>query len=64
MDEQLIQLDAIYDLPWNRIGPYLIGVITGYVLTIKLDGKLKIKKVRYFKVCNKFVLMNYDCSHI
>ncbi|KAK4881188.1 hypothetical protein RN001_004507 [Aquatica leii] len=44
MDEQFIQLDAIYDLPWNRIGPYLVGVITGYVLTIKLEGKLNLRK--------------------
>ncbi|KAF5279566.1 hypothetical protein FQR65_LT03388 [Abscondita terminalis] len=44
MDEQFVQLDAIYDLPWNRIGPYLVGVITGYILIVKLDGKLTLKK--------------------
>lgn len=44
MDEQYVKLDAIYDFPWNRIGPYLIGVVTGYILTVKLEGKLNVKK--------------------
>lgn len=45
MDEQLAQLDAIYDLPWNRIGPYLVGAISGYILVIKLNGKLNLSRV-------------------
>lgn len=48
MDEQLVQLDAIYDLPWNRMGPYLVGVITGYILVVKLQKKLELKKVNLF----------------
>ncbi|XP_025830740.1 nose resistant to fluoxetine protein 6 [Agrilus planipennis] len=44
MDEQLISLDAIYHLPWQRIGPYIVGFITGYILVVKLDMKLKISK--------------------
>lgn len=46
MDEQLVQLDAIYDLPWNRIGPYLVGVITAYILKVKLKNTLTLTKVR------------------
>lgn len=45
MDEQLTELDAIYDLPWNRIGPYLIGVITAYIYVVKLKQKLILKEV-------------------
>ncbi|RZC40276.1 nose resistant to fluoxetine protein 6-like, partial [Asbolus verrucosus] len=45
MDEQLSDLDAIYDLPWNRIGPYLIGVITAYIFLVKFERKLILKEV-------------------
>ncbi|KAL1506261.1 hypothetical protein ABEB36_005655 [Hypothenemus hampei] len=44
LDDQLEHLDAIYDLPWNRIGPYLVGVATAYILIIKLDNKLILKE--------------------
>ncbi|KAL7303579.1 hypothetical protein TKK_0003736 [Trichogramma kaykai] len=42
MDEQYNMLDVLYDPPWTRIGPYLIGMITAYVVT-RLDGKLHLK---------------------
>ncbi|KAF5292693.1 hypothetical protein FQA39_LY13905 [Lamprigera yunnana] len=58
MDEQFVQLDAIYDLPWNRIGPYLIGVLTGYILTVKLEGKLKLKKCHLTLMWIVFPLIN------
>ncbi|KAK9878820.1 hypothetical protein WA026_003655 [Henosepilachna vigintioctopunctata] len=44
MDEQLVHLDDIYDLPWNRIGPYLVGTATGYFLVEKLQYKLVLGK--------------------
>ncbi|CAG9765415.1 unnamed protein product [Ceutorhynchus assimilis] len=44
LDDQLEQLDAIYDLPWNRIGPYMVGLITAYILVIKLKNKLVLKE--------------------
>lgn len=49
MDEQLDKLDAIYDLPWNRMGPYLVGMITGYILIVKLNKTLVLKKVLFAK---------------
>ncbi|KAK5649569.1 hypothetical protein RI129_000598 [Pyrocoelia pectoralis] len=58
MDEQFAQLDAIYDFPWNRIGPYLIGVVTGYILTIKLEGKLNLKKPYLILMWIIFPLIN------
>ncbi|CAB0032047.1 unnamed protein product [Trichogramma brassicae] len=42
MDEQYNMLDVLYDPPWTRIGPYLIGMITAYIVT-RLDGKLHLK---------------------
>lgn len=49
MDEQYAKLDDIYDLPWNRMGPYLIGVVAGYILIMKLDCKLVLKTVSYYQ---------------
>lgn len=45
MDEQLIHLDDIYDLPWNRIGPHLVGAVSGYLLVKKLKFHLALGKV-------------------
>lgn len=50
MDEQYAKLDDIYDLPWNRMGPYLIGVVTGYILIMKLDCKLMLKRVSLVEI--------------
>lgn len=45
LDDQLEQLDSIYDLPWNRLGPYVVGLATGYFLVVKLQNKLILKEV-------------------
>ncbi|XP_044257977.1 nose resistant to fluoxetine protein 6-like isoform X2 [Tribolium madens] len=58
MDEQLTELDAIYDLPWNRIGPYLIGVITAYIYVIKLKQKLILKERTRIMLWILFPLLN------
>lgn len=34
-----------YVKPWNRIGPYLIGIYVGYIL-YRTDCKYRINKVR------------------
>ena len=34
----------IYTKPWNRVGPYAVGFLTGYIL-YKTDCKIKIPKV-------------------
>ncbi|KAH1027461.1 hypothetical protein HUJ05_000964 [Dendroctonus ponderosae] len=39
VQEPFALFDELYDKPWMRIGPYLIGMIIGYVL-FKLNGKL------------------------
>ncbi|XP_011704081.1 PREDICTED: nose resistant to fluoxetine protein 6-like [Wasmannia auropunctata] len=43
LDEQYRLLDELYIPPWVRISPYIIGIITGYILT-QLKGKLVLKK--------------------
>ncbi|EEZ98971.2 nose resistant to fluoxetine protein 6 [Tribolium castaneum] len=58
MDEQLTELDAIYDLPWNRIGPYLIGVVTAYIYVIKLKQKLVLKERTRIILWTLFPLLN------
>ncbi|KAJ8972707.1 hypothetical protein NQ317_014741 [Molorchus minor] len=58
LDEQLLQLDAIYDLPWNRIGPYLVGAITGYLLQVHLQHKLALTKVQRIVLWVAFPLIN------
>ncbi|XP_045482745.1 nose resistant to fluoxetine protein 6-like [Harmonia axyridis] len=58
MDEQLIHLDDIYDLPWNRIGPYLVGAITGYLLVRKLKFQLQLGKYQKAVLWTLFPLLN------
>lgn len=67
MDQQLVELDAIYDLPWNRMGPYLIGILTGYFLQMKLtDKQLVLKKVRIYCAFldNKMIIIFLQCTKI
>lgn len=44
-DDPLALFDKIYDKPWTRLGPYLIGMSVGYFL-FKTDCKVKMSKVR------------------
>lgn len=32
VEEPFALFDQLYDKPWSRIGPYLIGMVTGYIL--------------------------------
>ncbi|XP_011155277.1 nose resistant to fluoxetine protein 6 isoform X3 [Harpegnathos saltator] len=42
-DDPLALFDKIYDKPWTRLGPYLIGMSVGYFL-FKIDCKVKMSK--------------------
>ncbi|XP_031849499.1 O-acyltransferase like protein-like [Nomia melanderi] len=42
-DDPLALFDKIYDKPWTRLGPYLIGMSIGYFL-FKTDCKIKMSK--------------------
>ena len=44
IDDPLALFDKIYDKPWTRLGPYLIGMAVGYFL-FKIDCKVKMSKV-------------------
>lgn len=44
LDDPLALFDKIYDKPWTRLGPYLIGMTVGYFL-FKTDCKMKMSKV-------------------
>ncbi|XP_018315300.1 LOW QUALITY PROTEIN: nose resistant to fluoxetine protein 6-like [Mycetomoellerius zeteki] len=43
LDEQYRLLGELYFPPWIRMSPYIVGIITGYILT-QLNGKLILKK--------------------
>ncbi|XP_033228459.1 O-acyltransferase like protein isoform X2 [Belonocnema kinseyi] len=43
IDDPLALFDKIYDKPWTRLGPYLIGMSVGYFL-FKIDCKVKMSK--------------------
>nr|CAD7595125.1 unnamed protein product [Timema genevievae] len=36
-------LNILYDPPWTRIGPYIVGMVTGYIV-VKLNGCLSLSK--------------------
>lgn len=44
VDDPLALFDKIYDKPWTRLGPYLVGMIVGWIL-YKTDCKIKMSKV-------------------
>lgn len=45
LDDPLALFDKIYDKPWTRLGPYIIGMIVGWIL-FKSDCKISMSKVR------------------
>ncbi|XP_011298499.1 nose resistant to fluoxetine protein 6-like [Fopius arisanus] len=44
LDEQLNTLDKFYDPPWMRMGPYLVGLATAYILVVTLRRRLHVKR--------------------
>ncbi|KAL2718957.1 nose resistant to fluoxetine protein 6-like isoform X1 [Vespula squamosa] len=57
MDQQYHLLDVLYDPPWTRIGPYIVGMITGYIV-IKLNNELRWKK----KIIVLFWILGSTCN--
>jgi len=56
-------INVLYTPPWIRIGPYIIGMSTAYIL-MRLNYKLTLKKVKYdleiylhFRYKNKELIM-------
>jgi len=47
LDEQYRFVNILYYPPWVRIGPYIIGMITGYIIT-RLNKKIILKRVKYY----------------
>ncbi|KAG5341008.1 NRF6 protein, partial [Acromyrmex heyeri] len=43
LDEQYRLVDVLYFPPWIRIGPYIIGMITGYIIR-RFNKKIVLKK--------------------
>ncbi|XP_057326119.1 nose resistant to fluoxetine protein 6-like [Microplitis mediator] len=43
LDQMWVIMEVVYTPPWMRIGPYLIGMITGYILR-RINGKLNVSR--------------------
>lgn len=43
-DDPLALFDKIYDKPWTRLGPYLIGMSVGWLL-FKTNCKIRMRMV-------------------
>ena len=50
-DDPLALFDKIYDKPWTRLGPYLIGMCVGWIL-FKTNCKIRMSKVCITKIIN------------
>ena len=45
IEEPFAKFDELYDKPWTRLGPYLVGMITGWLL-FKTNGRIRMSLVR------------------
>ncbi|CAG5034852.1 unnamed protein product [Parnassius apollo] len=43
-EDPFTQFDKIYDKPWTRLGPYLVGMATGWIL-FKTNLKIKMNRI-------------------
>ncbi|XP_043504601.1 nose resistant to fluoxetine protein 6-like [Polistes fuscatus] len=57
LDKQYKLMKELYYSPWARIGPYIVGTITGYIL-VKLKNKLNFRK----KTLILFWILGSSCS--
>lgn len=52
-DDPLALFDKIYDKPWTRLGPYMVGMSVGWIL-FKTNCKIKFSKVKFFFAFRKW----------
>ncbi|XP_028029724.1 uncharacterized protein LOC114242670 [Bombyx mandarina] len=43
-EDPFTQFDKIYDKPWTRLGPYLVGMLTGWIL-FKTNLKIRMSRI-------------------
>jgi len=41
----------VYIKPWTRIGPYIVGLYTGYLL-YRAEGRVRMNKVTFIPLCD------------
>lgn len=47
-EDPFTQFDKVYEKPWTRLGPYLVGMLTGWIL-FKTNLKIRMTRVsNYF----------------
>lgn len=49
-DDPLALFDKIYDKPWTRLGPYMVGMCVGWFLFEYTKGNRKIRMSRVSKI--------------
>lgn len=54
-DDPLALFDKIYDKPWTRLGPYLIGMSVGWIL-FKTNCKIRMSKVSFLTLYTRAVI--------
>lgn len=54
-DDPLALFDKIYDKPWTRLGPYLVGMSVGWFL-FKTNCKIRMSRVSIFILLAKFIV--------
>lgn len=52
-DDPMALFDKIYDKPWTRFGPYLIGMGVGWLL-FKTDCRIRMSKVGVIKLSRRY----------
>ena len=55
IQEPFAQFDALYDKPWTRLGPYLVGMATGWLLH-RTQCKITIPLVSHYQTSGKSLL--------
>lgn len=58
-DDPLALFDKIYDKPWTRLGPYLVGMCVGWFL-FKTNCKIRMHRVSMNKAPD--INMQWKCS--
>lgn len=54
MEEELANFNSLYEQPWVRIAPYLLGICLGYILDKKHQ---KIRMNMAVIICGKIIFV-------
>lgn len=61
-EDPFTQFDKVYEKPWTRLGPYLVGMLTGWIL-FKTDLKIRMSRVS-IQLTDKGFIIKVTCPKI